>query len=195
MLFRWILWHWKIAMTKNNEVLILLDADVVIHFFKAERLSLLFELYPQRLCMLDVVLKELQKNPTIKANVENLFTFKHVKEIEFTTGSSKEIFLEYNQLKKSGKGDGESATMIYCKHHAHIIASSNTRDIKAFCETYSVAYLTTLDILCVAVHKGKISEKEADAIIQQILHKGSKLSDNNLLVYRNNKFNQEKLMY
>lgn len=182
-------------MTKNKEVLILLDADVIIHFFKAESLSLLFELYPKRLCMLDVVLKELLNNRTMRDQVENLFTFKQVEEIKFTTSLPMAVFSEYIQLKKSGKGEGESATLIYCKHHAHIIASSNTKDIKNFCDTHSVAYLTTLDILCIAVHNGKLTEKEADQLIEQILQKGSKLSDNNVSSYRKNRFNPGKLRY
>ena len=182
-------------MTKNREVLILLDADVVIHFFKAERLSLLFELYPNRLYMLDVVLKELLDNRTMRDQVENLFTFKHVEEIKFTTSLPVNVFSEYIQLKKSGKGEGESATLIYCKHHAHIIASSNTRDIKDFCETHSVAYLTTLDILCIAVHNEKLTEKEADQLIELILQKNSKLSDSNLFNYRKNRFNPDKLLF
>jgi alanine dehydrogenase len=37
----------------SSKVLILLDSDVVIHLFKAEKISLLNELFPGRIRMLD----------------------------------------------------------------------------------------------------------------------------------------------
>lgn len=50
---------------------ILLDAEVIIHFYKADRLSLLQELYKGRLLVLDFVLEELLRNKTIAPYVEN----------------------------------------------------------------------------------------------------------------------------
>lgn len=43
------------------------------------------------------------------------------------------IIEQFLSLKKSIKGDGERASLIYCKYHSDIIASSNTKDIKPFC--------------------------------------------------------------
>ncbi|WP_339877475.1 hypothetical protein [uncultured Algoriphagus sp.] len=33
-----------------------------------------------------------------------------------------------------------------------------------------MAYLTTLDILCVAIHKGLLAEEETNLLIQKITH-------------------------
>jgi len=155
-------------MTSNNQVLILLDADVTIHLYKADKISLLNELFPDRLRMLDIVLSELLNNPTMRDVVENLFRFKQIKEITFPTTSNPNLFKEYISLKNTIKGPGERACLLYCKYHQHIIASSNTKDIKPYCEEHSIAYLTTLDILVIAIHRGLLTNQEANECIEKI---------------------------
>ncbi len=113
----------------SKEVLILLDADVVIHFFKADKVSLLNELFPRRLRMLDIVLDELRNNRTVSPVVDNLFVLKQVEEIRFPTH---QLLKEFAALKTTILGKGERACLLYCKHHQHIIASSNTSDIVPF---------------------------------------------------------------
>lgn len=182
-------------MTKSNEVLILLDADVVIHLFKADRISLLDELYKGRLRMLDVVLEELLKNRTVRSIVESLFTFKQVTELKFPTTSNADLFKEYISLKESIKGNGERACLLFCKYSQHIIASSNTKDIVPFCNDHSIAYLTTLDILSVGVHRNKISRTEANECIQKIISNGSYLCCNSIEEHINKHFDKVKLSY
>ena len=63
---------------------ILLDADVVIHFFKAERVTLLNELFDGRLKILDIVLSELQSNPTIKNNIDMILMFSKIETLTFS---------------------------------------------------------------------------------------------------------------
>lgn len=179
----------------SNAVLILLDSDVVIHLFKAERISLLNELYPGRLRMLDVVHAELLKNRTINQVVENLFRFKQVEEIIFPTTKNPEIFLEFVKLKSKITGDGERASMLYCKYFGQIIASSNTRDIIPFCAENSIAYLTTPDILCIAVSKGKITEKEANECMKTIFAKESFLCCRTIDEHLKHHFDTCKLLY
>jgi hypothetical protein len=164
----------------GKKVLILLDADVVIHFFKAERISLLKELFPHRLVMLDIVKNELFSNRTIQRVAENLFTYKVVEELAFPTGN-KEIMLEFKRITSDPKmGKGESACMAVCRFQQHIIASSNTKDIKPYCEEYKLSYLTTLDILSIAVAKSKLTLMEGQKCIEIILAKESRLKYHNL---------------
>lgn len=152
-------------------VKILVDADVLIHLFKAEKISLLNELYPKRVYILDIVLNELKENRTIRNNIDSILLFSGIKELIFPTTSNSTLFREFLALKKETSAeDGESACLVYCKHHADIIASSNTKDIKPYCEENGMAYLTTLDILCVAIHKGLLSEEETNQLIQKITH-------------------------
>lgn len=93
----------------NNRVLILLDSDVVIHLFKADKVSLLNELFPGRVRMLDIVLDELLKNRTIRNVIENLFTYKQVEEIKFSTTSNPKLLQEFVVLGSTINGVGERA--------------------------------------------------------------------------------------
>lgn len=159
-------------MGKSNtpQVKILVDADVLIHLFKAGKISILNQLYPGRVFMLDVVLSELKENRTIRENLDSILLFSGIKELIFPTTSNPSLFREFLALKKEIKGEGESACLVYCKHHSDIIASSNTKDIRPFCEKHGMVYLTTLDIFCVAVAKGILSDEEVNQLIKKITH-------------------------
>ena len=185
----------QLKMTQTEKVLILLDADVVIHLFKAERISLLDELYSGRLRMLDVVLAELLNNRSVNKIVESLFLFRHVEEIKFPTISNPALLQEYVKLKHEIEGDGERASLLYCKYFRQIIASSNTRDIVPFCETNSIAYLTTLDLFAVAVDRGKMSINEVDTCINLIIYQKSHLCCHSLDEHIRKHFKREKLLY
>lgn len=174
---------------------ILLDADVFIHIFKAEKISLLTEMYEGRLYILDVVLNELRNNRTINAYLDMIFKMSGIKEIVFTTKNQK-LFMEFLSLKNKIDGAGERASLVYCKYYNDIIASSNTKDIKNFCEEYGMVYLTTLDIFCVAVGKGIISEAEADICIGKITKdRGSHLCCNTIHEHTIRHFQSEKMYY
>jgi predicted nucleic acid-binding protein len=159
-------------MGKSSTVLvkILVDADVLIHLFKADKISILNQLYPKRVHMLDIVLSELKENRTIRNNLDSILLFSGIKELIFPTSSNPILFREFLALKKQIKGDGESACLVYCKHHSDIIASSNTKDIKPFCEQHGMSYLTTLDIFCVAVAKGLLTDTQVNKLIAKITH-------------------------
>jgi hypothetical protein len=126
-------------MGKSSAILvkILVDADVLIHLFKSDKISILNQLYPKRVYMLDVVLSELKENRTIRNNLYSILLFSGIKELIFPSSSNPILFREFLALKKQIKGDGESACLVYCKHHhSDIITSSNTKDIKPFCEQH-----------------------------------------------------------
>jgi hypothetical protein len=184
-----------LRMTTSEKVLILLDADVIIHLFKADKITLLNELYKGRLRMLDIVLAELLNNRTINKIIENPFRFKQIEEITFPTISNPAMFSEYIKLKSTIKEDGERACLLYCKYFKQIIASSNTSDIVPFCEENNIAYLTTLDILTVAIERGKISKKEADECIKLIFDKGSYACCHSIEEHGKKHFKREKLLY
>lgn len=173
---------------------ILLDSDVIVHLFKAEQLSLLQQLYPNRILLLDIVYEELLKNPTIRAHVQNLIIFKQVRLFIFPVGDS-EILKEYNHLKQS-KGKGESACMAVCRHKKNILASSNLKDIKSYCAQYDIEYLTTMDLLAISYIKEVISAADADLAIYNVKSKGSKLPNyDKIEEYIANEFDKKKLTY
>ncbi len=177
----------------SKVVYILLDADVIIHFYKADRLSVLQELYKGRLLILDFVLEELMRNKTIAPHVENFLRFKVIEEYTFPS-KDEQILKEYAQLSKT-KGKGESACMAVCRYQNNILASSNLRDIKPYCEQHRIAYLTTMDILAIACKKGVMLSKECDEAIKAIISKQSKLPYDNLNDYLVKDFKMEKCQY
>lgn len=179
----------------SNKAKILIDADVLIHLFKAGRVSILGELFKDRLIMLDIVLNELRSNRTINSNLNSIFLFSGIKEIEFPTTSKLDMFKEYVSLEKQINGKGERATLVYCKYNEEIIASSNTKDITPFCDEFGIPFLTTLDILCIAESKGKISKKEGNSMIKSILTKGSFLCCDNIDKHLTNHFVKDKILY
>lgn len=182
--------------SSTSLVKILVDADVLIHLFKADKISLLNELYPKRVFMLDIVLSELKENRTIRNNIDTILLFSGIQELIFPTSSNPSLFREFLKLKKEIKGEGESACLVYCKHHSDIIASSNTKDIKPYCEQFGMAYLTTLDIFCVAVAKGLTTDEEVNKLIKKITYNNeSQLCCKTIEGHRMRHFDQLKINF
>lgn len=157
---------------ESKAKLILIDADVIIHLYKAERLSLLKILYPGRVFVLDYVLEELRS--IAPEQVKMIMGLGLFQEFKFPT-SDTDILFEYARLKQQKKGKGESACMAICRYKQNILASSNLKDIKAYCAEFNIEYLTTADIIAIAFLKEVISVAEADYAIYQIKSKGSKV--------------------
>jgi hypothetical protein len=151
-----------------------LDADVIIHFMKAECFSLLPDIFPEyEYLILDVVYDEISKNIKTKDFIDNYLCFFPTlkKEVFSPKGESmKEFFLLQRTL-----GKGESACMIYCRDNQGVLGSSNLRDIKEYCSKNNIIYLTTLDFLYYAYCRKKITEKECAKFMQAVNKAGSKL--------------------
>lgn len=176
----------------NSKVLILVDADVIIHLYKADKISLLNDLYQSRVRIIDIVLSELLSNLTINKVVENLFRFKQIEEIKFPQS----LYIEFNKIKDIVKGKGERATLIYCKHNYDIIASSNTKDIVPYCKENSMSFITTLDIFTIAIERKLMNETEANLCISKITKNNeSYVCCKTIEDHRKFHFNKEKLLY
>ena len=161
----------------------MLDADVIIHFSKGGLLSLLPQIFPEyEYIVLDKVYNELS---SVKNQLDNQIQFfGNITMVEFTPTA--EIMREYAVLK-SKFGDGESACMAYCRYTANIIGSSNLRDIRNYCTDYGITYLTTLDFLYYAWHRGLLTEKDCEDFIQDVTSKGSHLPKiDNIMAYSPN---------
>jgi len=172
-------------MKKNNAApKILLDSDVVRHFINGNQIQKLTAIYPKRFVMLDVVFNELCRSKQIEKTVTGFVKMFQVELLDFPV--KKEIVVEYAKLKKTF-GDGESACMAVAKFHQQYIASSNLKDIKAYCEEHSIVYLTTMDILLDAINGGILSEKECNVFIKDVKDKGSRLPCNTIAEYKKKK--------
>jgi hypothetical protein len=154
---------------------ILVDADVVSHFICASEIIALPQIFPYPIKILDKVYAELARWPGRKQEVDNLLNFKLIERIPFPEDNI-DIVREYLHIKKLMlKGDGESACMAVARHTNDILASSNLRDIKHYCEMHQIKYLTTMDFLCHALAKGVFDEARCDAFIGAVLASKSKL--------------------
>lgn len=153
---------------------IVLDADVIIHFAKGDMLSMLPRIFGDYdFVVLDTVYNEI-KEP-LKSQFDNQVSLlKNIKLLKFApTG---EIMREYALLTKT-LGRGESACMVYCRYNHDVIGSSNLRDIKAYCQTHKITYLTTVDFLYHAIQKQLMSIADATEFIKQVKQKDSRLPD------------------
>jgi hypothetical protein len=173
-------------MEKSSRI-ILIDADVVSRFItagEAERIHLIFPNNP--IHMLDKVHAELQrwKNPNIGVAVSKLLSKKRIKLIDFPE-DNEEIKKEHYHIKKLQlRGDGESACLAFVKFNKNILASSNLRDIKNYCEMHKIDYLTTMDFLCEALSKKIFKQSECDTFLQKVITAGGKLPVKKMIEYR-----------
>lgn len=157
----------------ENDKKILLDCDVLIHFQKGSKLSILGELFKGSLLLLDIVKDEFEainKQPPL---FEIFLKHYNIKNIAFPT-DNEEILNEFIKLEQTF-GRGESACMAYAKFNDNIIASSNLRDIKEYCEEESITIYTTMDILYKAYSDQLLTEQECDSFLSVNISKGSKL--------------------
>ncbi|MDR0988077.1 MAG: hypothetical protein LBM06_01255 [Prevotellaceae bacterium] len=162
-------------MRMNSKTKIVLDSDVVIHFIKGNCFSLLLDIFPEyQYLILDVVYAELAKSTQTKTLIDNVSHHMASKLLRVDFNPSGSMMKEYALLLKTF-GKGESACMVYCKSNRDVLGSSNLKDIKAYCESNGITYLTTIDFLYYAYLRKKMSKQECDAFIQEVIAKGSKL--------------------
>jgi predicted nucleic acid-binding protein len=179
--------------TERHEKLILVDADVIFHLFRAERMSLLKELYEGRIYVLDLVVEELKS--FAPSQLDFIIKLGILQEMNFPT-SNKDILSEYNRLKKEDKGKGESACMAICRYQKNIIASNNLKDIKPYCQQFQIEYLTTMDILAVSFLKKKLTAAEVDYCIYLIKSERGKLPRYDKIEdFIKTEFDKEKINY
>lgn len=163
---------------KTTDPQILLDADVIRHFLKSDRIFDLPKIFPDRFVILDVVRNELIRSQSLKKTVENFLEFNNIVVLPFPTGKT-DILREYAILKKKF-GDGESACMAVAKFDKKYIASSNLKDIKHYCNDNAIIYFTTMDLLCIALEKNIFSNQDCNEFIKKVKEKGSKLPCNTI---------------
>lgn len=157
---------------KLRKTKIVLDADVIIHFIKADCFSLLPDIFPEyEYIILDVVYNEISKNSKTRDFIDNYFCYfsKLRKETFSPKGASvKEYFLLQRKL-----GQGESACMIYCRDNQDVLGSSNLKDIKEYCSQNNITYLTTLDFLYYAYCRKKMTQRECLEFMKAVNAAGS----------------------
>lgn len=159
---------------------IALDADVIIHFYKGEQLTLLPTILNEYdHIILSKVYEEL--NRAEKTCVDKMESLLRTITIVDYLPSGEEL-REFALLNRT-RGKGESACMAYCKFHNDVIGSSNLKDIRTYCTDNGIVYLTTFDFLYFAIKRGKMSIAEAKQFIQKVREKESILPDYDIETY------------
>lgn len=158
----------------DKKTKVVLDADVINHFSRGGRLSLLPNILPEfQFIVLDIVKKELPI--LILADLDKVIKQeKTIAEEVFggTSGEKKEYF-RLTATSGPHLGKGESACMVYCRYHNDVVGSSNTKDITEYCNQYGITYLTTNDFLFYAIQRSLITKEEAVSFIQNVRSMGS----------------------
>lgn len=155
---------------------ILIDSDVISHFISAGRLELIPDIFPtNKILLLDKVYCELERYYKRKPLIDQMIAKGKFILLPFPEDDP-DIMKEYAYIKKSlFKGNGESACMAVARFRNEIIASSNLKDIRQYCELHSIDYLATMDFLCAALQKGIIKHKDCNDFISRVIRAGSKL--------------------
>ena len=166
-----------------EKVKIVLDADVIIHFYKGGLLTFL----PNILSEYEHIVLSHVRNEIlydIRSAMDNQrLLLKNITYVEFAR--QKEMAKEYALLVKRF-GKGESACMAYCKYTNNVVGSSNLRDIKDYCAQNNITYLTTCDFLYYAWRRQKMNIEEINNFINTVKERGSKLPDFDVKTYQPN---------
>lgn len=154
---------------------IVLDADVIIHFVKGGRFSLLLDIFPEyQYVILDVVYGEVTVSRMMKIQIDNTLGFFSSRIVKVKFDPKGESRLEYALLRdKLLLGKGESACMVYCRDNRDVLGSSNLKDIKEYCRDNGITYLTTVDFLYYAYIRKKMTKEEVESFIDEVRAKGS----------------------
>lgn len=149
-------------MTKTK---IVLDADVIIHFYKGGYLTLLPKILPTyQYIVLSHVYNEIKGD--VKNQLSNqVHLLKDIQLIEFAPQG--DMLREYARLTKD-RGKGESACMAYCKYNHDVLGSSNLKDITDYCQANAILYLTTIDFLYFAIQRKLMTIDEAHTFVATV---------------------------
>lgn len=161
---------------KDKKLKIVLDTDVVLHFMKGGRLSLLLDIFASECeyVMLSTTYNEI-RNRDQKNQIDNhINLLKNLTKVDFNpSGEMRRVYA----MLTSQFGKGESACMAYCQFEHHVIGSNNTRDIREYCNNNGISYLTTGDFLYYAIKRGMITESDAAQLIADARAQGSNVPD------------------
>lgn len=157
-----------------EKVKIVLDADVIIHFYKGGRLTYLPEILNEYEHVVLSYVREEILHDIRNAMDHQIAWLRNITLVDFAPQG--EMAKEYAMLRRTF-GKGESACMAYCKFTNNVVGSSNLKDIKTYCAENNIIYITTCDFLYYAWIRNKMSEEEIQMFMEAVKNQNSKLPD------------------
>ena len=158
----------------GEEPKVLLDSDVIRNFISGKKIDVLARIFPNRLCIVDIVKKELIRSKKLETIVAEFIKKNRIEEIPFPENDY-DILFEYAKLVSDKLGEGESACLAIARYKKKYIASSNLKDVKQYCKTYGIKNYPTFDILHIARTNRIMTEKEINNFIEEAIRDGRKL--------------------
>jgi len=151
---------------------ILLDSDVISHFFATNNQELLAEILGDYLIIIvDQVYYEATHNPRFqdrKQEIDEWIERNKISIISFPSDVTSQVVMEYFRLEEEYKlmGKGERACLAVAQFYNDTIASSNFRDVKQYCDEHGLVYIGTLDILYIGIQKNLLTIEKANEFIE-----------------------------
>lgn len=161
----------------------LFDTDCISSFIWANRLEILYQLYPEQIFIPSQVEEEL----------DNLRKFSHyswvpellhqeiidsrIHKIDIVLGTNEStefINLTSGNIQRP-VGKGEAAVISWAKFRGGTVASNNLNDVKEYCSNNGLGLISTDDILCLAHHRELINDDEGNLIWAVMTSKKRKL--------------------
>jgi hypothetical protein len=153
---------------------ILLDADVIIHFYVSGFKYKIHTIFDNQLYILDLVYNEIRGEQ--RQYLNSLINQRKIIRIRDHEIEDENYLIHYISLTtKFGIGRGESACLAYCRCYDDAIASSNFKDVKSICDSECITLISTMDFLITAFEKKAMSRDECDHFVECVLQCGSKL--------------------
>lgn len=161
--------------------IILLDADVIIHFIRGWQLEVLPTIYDSEYWIMGRVYREVHGVLGSGTKI-NSFVRDHDNVHKKDLPMEMEVVKEYSQLEMRF-GNGESAVMAMANALDEVVASSNIRDVEQYCSENEIDWITTLDLLAESHSRGIFTAKNCNDFIQRVRENGSNLPDISIQEY------------
>ncbi len=176
------------------------DTDCLASFLLVEKEEIIEKLFKGRIVIPRQVYAELDRpaiRNILKIKLDNFIKNSKAK-IYYTEINTNEERL-YKELicGKEGKsiGSGEAICIALAKTFNGILSSNNLKDICLHIKKYSLEFITTGNILVMALKEELINESEGEAIWQMMLKNKRKIGPNTFKEYLEQHNNSKKQTY
>lgn len=151
------------------------DSDCLSSFLWVREEGILTKLYPGRLIIPSPVYHELSHPsiPQLKARIDSVIASGNAQCEDILIGTAEHGIYRglttSTDLSREIIGNGEAAVLALAKIHDGTVASNNTRDVNRYIKEFSLAHITTGDIIYEAFKVGLIDETTGNSIWANML--------------------------